>query len=94
MIPSIKTAIGSQNSALNTNLDLRSDGPPPSNFSEIRTRRDFRSNGMHPEKVSQMARDAQKDFHRLVAMSSDQINHRRENSVDSNQSDDDGYDIN
>ena len=49
---------------------------------------------MHPEKVSQMARDAQKDFHRLVAMSSDQINHRRENSVDSNQSDDDGYDIN
>ena len=40
-----------------------------------------------------MAQDAQKGFPKLVAMSSNQINHRRENSVDSNQSDDDGYDI-
>ena len=93
VIPSIKNAIGSQNSAKNTNLVLRSDGPHPSNFSKMRAQRDFRSNGPHREKVSQAAQDAQKDFPRLVAMNSNQINHRRENSVDFNQSeDDDGYD--
>ena len=41
------------------------------------------------EKVSQAAQDAQKDFPRLVAMNSPPFNHRRENSVDSNQSEDD-----
>ena len=41
-----------------------------------------------------MAQDAQKDFPRLVAMSSNQINHYREKSVDSNQTEDDGgYDM-
>ena len=39
-----------------------------------------------------MAQDAQKDFHRIVAMSTNQINHGGESSVDSNQTeDDDGY---
>ena len=74
LIPSIKKAMWSQNSAKNTNLD-------------------FRANGLHPEKVSQVAQVAQKDFPRLVAMSCNQIKHRRENSVDSNQSDDDFCDM-
>ena len=52
----------------------------------------FRSNGLHPEKVSQAAHDAQKDFPRLVAMSSNRIDRCRKNSVDSSQSDEDGYD--
>ena len=91
MIPSIKNAVGSQNSAKHTNLDNRSDGPYPSNFSQVRPLRDFRSNGLHPEKVSPVAQNAQKDFPRLVAMSSNRINHCRGDSVDFNQSDDDGY---
>ena len=61
VIPSIKNAVGSQTSARNTNLDLRTHGPHPSNFSKVRPQRDFRSNGLHPEKVSQAAQDAQKD---------------------------------
>ena len=73
-------------------MDLRSDGPHPSNFSQERHLRDFRSNGPHPENVSQVAQDAQKDSPILVAMNSDRMNHCRENSVESNQSDvDDGY---
>ena len=93
MIPSIKNAIEGQSSAKTTNLGLRSDGPHPSNFSQVLPQRDLRSNGLHPEKVSQVTRDAQKDFPRLVAMSSNRIHHCRENSVDSSQSDeDDGYD--
>ena len=73
-------------------MDVRSDEPHPSNFSQVRPQRDFRSNGLHPETVNQVAQDAQKDFPRLIAMSSNQINHRIENAVDSNQTDDVGYD--
>ena len=93
MIPSIRNALGGQNSAENTNLDLRSHGPHPSAFSEVRPQRDLRSNGPHQENASKAAQDIKKGFPRLVAMSSNRINHRRENLVDSNQSDDEaGYD--
>ena len=43
------------------NLDIRSHGPHPSNFSQVHPQRDFRSNGLHPEKVNKMAQDAQQD---------------------------------
>ena len=90
LIPS-KNAIG-ENSAENTNLDLRSDGPHPSNFSRMRAQRDFRSNGPHPEKFSQTAQDAPKEFPRLVAMNCNQ-KIIVENYVDSNQSENnEGYD--
>ena len=93
VLPSIRNAVGSQNSSKKTNLDLRSDGPHPSNFSQVHPQRDCRSNGQHPEDVSQVAHDAQTDFPRLVATSSNRINHHRKNSVDSHQSDDEyGYD--
>ena len=84
VIPSIRNAVGSQTSSRKTNLDFRSDGPHPSNFSQVHLQRDFRSNGLHPQEVSQVAQDAQKDFPRLVAVSSNRINHHRENSLDSN----------
>ena len=47
VIPSIKNAMGRKNSAIYiyTNLDLRSDGPHPSNFSKMRAQSNFRSNG-------------------------------------------------
>ena len=74
-------------------MDLRSDGPHPSNFSLAHPQRDFRSHRPHPENDSQVAQDAQKDFPRIVSMSCDRINRRKENSVVANQSDDDdGYD--
>ena len=93
VIPSIKSAIEGQNSAKTTNLDLRLDGPLPSNFAQVRTQRDVRSNGLNHEKSRQVAQDAQKDCPRLVATGSNRIHHRRENSVDFNQSDDEeGYD--
>ena len=39
--PSIKNPVGGQNSAKNTNLELRSDGPHPSNFSQPTLRGTF-----------------------------------------------------
>ena len=94
MLPSIKTAARSQNTAKNTILDLLSDGLHPSNFRHIQPQRDSRSNGLHHESVSQAAQDALKDFPRVVAINSNRINHCIENSVNSNHSDDeDGYDM-
>ena len=94
VILSIGNAWGSQNSAENTNLDLRSDGPHPSTFSQEGLQRNLRSNGLHQEIAGKTAKDAKKDFSRLVAMSSNRRNHHRENSVDSRQSDvEEGYEF-
>ena len=41
VIPSIRKSLKSQNSTGNTNLDLRSDGPHPSTFSQVRPQRDL-----------------------------------------------------
>ena len=92
VIPSIKNAIGSQNSSKNANLELGSDGPHPSTFSSVRPQWDLRSYAPQQEKACKTAQNAKKDFPRLVAMSNNQRNRHRENSVDSRQSDDaDGY---
>ena len=93
VLPSIKNAVKIENSVKSTNLDLRSDGPHPSNSSQARPQVDLQSNGLQPESVSQVAEDVQNDFPRLVTMKGNRKYHCRENSIDSNQSDDyDGYD--
>ena len=94
VIPSIRNALESQNSTENTNSDLRSDGPHPSTFGQVRPQRDLRSVGPQQQIAGKASQDAKKDFPKLVTMSSNQINHQRENSVDSYRSDDDeeGYD--
>ena len=87
VILSIRNALGSQNSAENTILDLRSDGLHPSTFGQERLQRDLRSNDLHQEFAGKTAKDAKKDFPRKVAMSSNRRNYHREISVDSRQSD-------
>ena len=94
VIPSIRNALESQKLTENTNLDLRSDGPHPNTFSQVRPQRDLRSDGPHQQIAGKASQDAKKDFPRLVALSSNQKNHKRENSVESYQSDDEnGYDM-
>ena len=74
--------------------NLRSDGPHPSTFSHVRPQRDLRSDGPHQQTTGKASQDVKKDFPRSVAMSSNQIIHQSENSVDSYQSDDEnGYDM-
>ena len=94
VLPGIKSPVKTQSSAKNTNLDLRSDGPHPNNFSQVHPQKDLQSNRLHTENVSYAAGDAQRDFPRLVTLRSDRINHCIENSVDSHKSDDEkGYDM-
>ena len=59
VLPGIRNAVKTQSSAKNTNLDLRSDGPHMSNFSQVHPRRDLQSNRLHPENVNYVAGDAQ-----------------------------------
>ena len=94
VIPSIRKALEIQNSTKNTNSDLRSDGPHQSTFGQIRPQRDLRSIGPRQQIAGKASQDAKKDFPRLVTMGSNQINHQRENSVDSCGSyDENGYDM-
>ena len=62
--PSIKNTLGSQNSAENTKLDLRSDGPHPGTFSQVSPQRDLWSNGPHEEGAGKAGQDAKKDVPR------------------------------
>ena len=85
VIPSIRNVLESQN----THLDLRSDGPHPSTFDQVRPHRDLRSDRPHQQIAGKTSLDVNKDFPRSVATNSNQINSQRENSVDSYQSDED-----
>ena len=60
---------------------------------QVRPQRDLRSVGPQQQIAGKASQDAKKDFPRLVTMSSNTINHQRENSVDScGSGDEDGYD--
>ena len=94
VIPSIRNALESQNATENTKLDLRSDGPHPSTFSQVHPQRDLRSDGPHEQIAGKASQDAKKEFLRLVAMNSNKINLQGENSVGSHRSDDENdYDM-
>ena len=91
VIPSIRNVL---ESSQNTHLDLRSDGPHPSTFEQVRPHRNLRSDGPHQQIAGKTSLDVRKDFPRSVETNSNHINRQRENSVDSYQSDeDDGYDM-
>ena len=93
VLPSIKNAVRRQNSAKNTSLDLRSDGLHEDTAAPGKSQKDLRSNGLHPENTSKSYQDAQNEFPRLISIKNNQTNHRRENSGDSQVSDDEyGYD--
>ena len=53
---------------------------------------DLESHGRHKSKFCQQVQDSGENFPKLIATSRNQNNHRRENLVDFEQSDDDGYD--
>ena len=93
VLPSIKNAVKGQNSAKNTNLDLRSDGLHEDTAAPENSQKDLRSNRLHPENINKSYQDAQNEFPRLISIKNNQTHHHKENSVDSQVSDDEyGYD--
>ena len=94
VLPSIKNAVKRQNSAKNTNLDLGSDGLQEDTAAPENSQKGLRSNRLHPENTNKSYQDAQNEFPRVISNKNNQTHHRREDSVDSQNSDDDyGYDM-
>ena len=94
VLSSIKNAVRRQNSAKNTNLNLRSDGLHQDTAAPENSQKDLQSSRLHPENTYKSYQDAQNDIPRLISTEGNQTEHRREKSVDSQKSDDDyGYDM-
>ena len=92
ILPSIENEITSNREAKNTKWDLRSDGRHPDRNIQMTQNSDLESHGRHKSKFCQQVQDSGENFPKLIATSSNQNNHRRENLVDFEQSDDEGYD--
>ena len=93
ILPSIENVITSNREAKNTKWDLRSDGRHPDRNIQLTQNSDLESHGRHKSKFCQQVQDSGENFPKLIATSSNQNNHRRENLVDFEQSDDEGYDM-
>ena len=93
ILPSIENVITSNREAKNTKWDLRSDGRHPDRNIQMTQNSDLESHGRHKSKFCQQVQDSGENFPKLIATSSNQNNHRRENLVDFEQSDDEGYDM-
>ena len=92
ILPSIENVITSNREAKNTKWDLRSDGRHPDRNIQMTQNSVLESHGRHKSKFCQQVQDSGENFPKLIATSSNQNNHRRENLVDFEQSDEDGYD--
>ena len=93
ILPSIENVFTSNREAKNTKWDLRSDGRHPDRNIQMTQNSDLESHGRHKTKFCQQVQDLGENFPKLIATSSNQSNHRRENLVAFEQSDDDGYDM-
>ena len=93
ILPSIENVIASSREVKNTKRDLRSDGRHPDRNIQTTQNSDLESHGLHKSKFCQQVQDSGENFPKLITTSSNQNNHRRENLVDFEQSDDDGYDM-
>ena len=92
ILPSIENVITNNREAKNTKWDLRSDGRHPGRNIQMTQNSDLESHGRHKSKFCQQVQDSGEIFPRLIATSSNLNNHRRENLVDFDQNDDEGYD--
>ena len=92
ILPSIENVISNNREGKNAKWDLRSDGRHPDKNVQITQNSDFESLGRHRNKFCQQVQDSGENFPKLIATSSNQNIHHRENLVDFEQSDDDGYD--
>ena len=90
---SIENVIVNKRETKNAKWDLRSDGRHPDRNIQMTQNSDLESHGRHESKFCQQVQDSGENFPKLIATSSNQKNHHRENLVDFEQSDDEGYDM-
>ena len=93
ILPSNENVLASSREVKTTKWDLRSDGRHPDRNIQMTQNSDLESHGRHQNKFCQQVQDSGENFPKLISTSSNQNIHRRENLVDFEQSDDDGYDM-
>ena len=93
ILPSIENVIANKREAKNTKWDLRSDGRHPDRNIQMTQNSDLESHGRHKSSFCQQVQDSGENFPRLITTSSNQNNHGKENLLDFEQCDDDGYDM-
>ena len=93
ILPSIENVIASSREVKNTKWDLRSDGRHPDRNIQTTQNSDIESHGRQKNKFCQQVQGSGENFPKLFTTSSNQNIHRRQNLVDFEQSDDDGYDM-
>ena len=93
ILPSIENVIANKRETKNAKWDLRSDGRHPDRNIQMTQNSDLESLGRHKSNFCQQVQDSGENFPKLIATSGNQNNHCRENPLDFEQSDDDGYDM-
>ena len=91
ILPSIENAVASNEATENTKRDFRSDGRHPSTAGETTQKLDSQSDRLYESRFNQQTHCFKEIFPRLIATSSNHINHHRDSSVDSD-SNGEGYD--
>ena len=93
ILPSIENVIANKREAKNTKWGLRSDRRHPNRNIQMTQDSELESHGRHKSNIYQQVQDSGENFPKLTATSGNQNSHRRENLVDFEQSDDEGYDM-
>ena len=92
ILPSIENAIASNREVKEAKLELRSGGRHPDKVAQTTQKSDLKSHRQQRGKFDQKAQELKEHFPRLIATSGNQKDHYRENLVNSEKGDDDGYD--
>ena len=92
ILPSLENVIASNREAANTNWDLRSDGRHPDRAVQASQKSDLESFGRQRGKIDKQTQNLVENFPKLIATTGNRKNHCGENLMNSDESDDDGYD--
>ena len=92
ILPSIENARASNKEGRETKWDLRSGGRHPDKLVQTTQKSDLKSHRQQRSKTDQQAQELEEIFPRLIATSGNQKDHYRENSVNSDEGEDGGYD--
>ena len=92
MLPTIMGAVGANEGAKSAKWDLRSDGRHPNTSDQMPPVNDYESHGRQQEKTYKIDQNKAGNLPELITIGGNRETRFRQNSFDSNYSEDDGYD--
>ena len=92
VLPTIRSAVGVREGANSTKWDLRSDGRHPNMSGQMPQVNDHESDGRQQKKTCKLDQSKAGNLPELITIVSNQEAHFKQNSFDSNYSEEQGYD--